>query len=79
MYPFERYMKVLKSYVQNHNCPERCIAECYIVVEALVFCIEYLSGRDAIGIPSSMKDEWKCGKPLLGGRAKTIHDYKLVE
>ncbi|RVW61746.1 hypothetical protein CK203_065428 [Vitis vinifera] len=79
MYPFERYMKVLKSYVQNHNCPERCIAECYIVVEALVFCIEYLSGRDAIGIPSSMKDEWKCGKPLLGGRAITIHDYKLVE
>ena len=33
---------------------------------------------DAIGIPSSMKDEWKCGKPLLGGRAITIHDYKLV-
>ncbi|RVW75683.1 hypothetical protein CK203_055220 [Vitis vinifera] len=36
-------------------------------------------GMDAIGIPSSMKDEWKCGKPLLGGRAITIHDYKLVE
>ena len=34
---------------------------------------------DAIGIPSSIKDEWKCGKPLLGGRAITIHDYKLVE
>ena len=33
---------------------------------------------DAIGIHSSMKDEWKCGKPLLGGRAITIHDYKLV-
>ena len=34
---------------------------------------------DAIGIPSSMKDEWKYGKPLLGGRIITIHDYKLVE
>ncbi|KAL6313128.1 hypothetical protein AAG906_019600 [Vitis piasezkii] len=69
MYPFERYMKVLKG----------CIVECYIAEEALEFCTEYLSGMDAIGIPSSMKDEWKCGKPLLGGRAITIHDYKLVE
>ncbi|XP_034690539.1 uncharacterized protein LOC117918124 [Vitis riparia] len=78
MYPFERYMKVLKGYVRNHNRPEGCIAECYIAEEALEFCTEYLSGMDAIGIPSSMKDEWKCGKPLLGGRAITIHDYKLV-
>ncbi|RVW78919.1 hypothetical protein CK203_052337 [Vitis vinifera] len=30
MYPFERYMKVLKGYVRNHNRPEGCIAECYI-------------------------------------------------
>ncbi|RVW53301.1 hypothetical protein CK203_088512 [Vitis vinifera] len=59
----------LKSYVRNHNRPEGCIAECYIAEEALEFCTEYLSGMDAIGIPSSMKDEWKCGKPLLGGRA----------
>ena len=79
MYPFERYMKVLKGYVRNHNRPEGCIAECYIAEEALEFCTEYLSGINAIGIPSRMKDKWKCGKPLLGGRAKTIHDYKLVE
>ncbi|RVW78471.1 hypothetical protein CK203_050425 [Vitis vinifera] len=79
MYPFERYMKVLKGYVRNHNRLEGCIVECYIAKEALEFCTEYLSGMDAIGIPSSMKDEWKCGKPLLGGRAITIHDYKLVE
>ena len=55
------------------------IVECYIAEEVLEFCTEYLFGMDAIGIPSSMKDEWKCGKPLLGGRAITIHDYKLVE
>ncbi|BBH05329.1 transposable element gene [Prunus dulcis] len=27
MYPFERYMKVLKGYVQNRTRPEGCIAE----------------------------------------------------
>ena len=79
MYLFERYMKVLKGYVRNRNRPEGCIAKCYIVEEALEFCTEYISSINAIGIPSSMKDEWKCGKPLLGGRTITIHDYKLVE
>ena len=37
----------------------------YSVEEALEFCIEYISGMDAIGIPSSMKDEWKCWKLYL--------------
>ena len=35
MYPFERFLKYLKGYVQNKNRPEGCIAECYIVEEAL--------------------------------------------
>ena len=48
MYPFERFMKVLKGYVQNHNRPEGCIAECYIAEEAIEFCTEYLSNIDAI-------------------------------
>ncbi|RVW27880.1 hypothetical protein CK203_084925 [Vitis vinifera] len=43
----------------------RVYAECYIAEEALEFCTEYLSGMDAIGIPSSMKDEWKCGNHYL--------------
>lgn len=72
-------MKVLKGYVQNSNCLEGCIVECYIVEETLEFCMEYLSSMDAYEIPCSMKDEWKCEKPLLGGHAITIYDYKLVE
>ncbi|VVA40801.1 PREDICTED: transposase, partial [Prunus dulcis] len=39
MYPFERYMKVLKGYVQNRTRPEGCIAERYIAEEAVEFCI----------------------------------------
>ncbi|RVW76434.1 hypothetical protein CK203_056883 [Vitis vinifera] len=49
MYPFERYMKVLKGYVQNHNRLEGCIAECYIVEEALEFYTEYLSAWMQLG------------------------------
>ncbi|XP_028091387.1 uncharacterized protein LOC114291726 [Camellia sinensis] len=53
MYQFERFMKILKGYVRNRNCPEGCIAESYIVEEAVEFCAEYLSGVDAIEIPSN--------------------------
>ncbi|CAL8174093.1 unnamed protein product [Prunus armeniaca] len=41
MYPFERYMKVLKGYVQNRTRPEGCIAEWYIAEEAVEFCTEH--------------------------------------
>ncbi|XP_058211648.1 uncharacterized protein LOC131323825 [Rhododendron vialii] len=41
MYPFERYMKVLKGYVRNRNHPEGCIAESYIPEEGVEFCSDY--------------------------------------
>ncbi|CAL9011963.1 unnamed protein product [Prunus brigantina] len=55
MYPFERYMKVLKGYVQNRTRPEGCIAERYIAEEAVEFCTEHLSDVSTVGVPSSQK------------------------
>ncbi|RVW62174.1 hypothetical protein CK203_062575 [Vitis vinifera] len=75
MYPFERYMKVLKGYVRNHNRPEGCIAECYLAEEAVEFCTEYLSGTHAIGIPKSSNYDNKFGRPITGGRSTNI-DHK---
>ncbi|XP_073273266.1 uncharacterized protein [Primulina huaijiensis] len=51
MYPFERFMMILKGYVRNRNRPEWCIAECYIVEEAVEFFSDYLSNVHIIGIP----------------------------
>nr|GEV87197.1 hypothetical protein [Tanacetum cinerariifolium] len=42
MYPFERYMKNIKTYVQNKARPEGCIAEGYITKKALTFYSLYL-------------------------------------
>jgi hypothetical protein len=53
MYPFERYMKVLKGYVKNRSRPEGCMVERYLVEEAIEFCTEYLSNVDSIGLPKS--------------------------
>ena len=41
MYPFERYMKVLKDFVRNTTRPEGCIAECYLAVECIQFYSEF--------------------------------------
>ncbi|XP_013694784.2 uncharacterized protein LOC106398827 [Brassica napus] len=42
MYPFERYMKVLKDFVRNPARPEGCIAESYLAEECIRFCNEFL-------------------------------------
>jgi len=44
MYPIERYLRRLKSYVRNKTRPEGCIAEAYIAQECVHFCSRYLDG-----------------------------------
>ncbi|PRQ24319.1 hypothetical protein RchiOBHm_Chr6g0271091 [Rosa chinensis] len=53
MYPFERFMKVLKDYVRNRNRPEGCMAECYVAEEALEYCSKHSSNLNTVGIPST--------------------------
>ena len=77
MYSFERFMKVLKGYVQNHNFREGCFVECHVTKEALEFCIEYLWGIDAIRILNVGNDDCKGGKPLVGACVATF-DHKLL-
>ena len=72
MYPFERFMKVLKGYVRNRTRPEGCIAECYIAEEGIEFCTEYLSNVVAIGIPSSSNIDQKVGAPIFGGHTMKV-------
>nr|XP_027189367.1 uncharacterized protein LOC113786234 [Cicer arietinum] len=42
MYPVERYLGILKSYVRNKARPEGSIAEGYLVQEILTFCSRYI-------------------------------------
>ena len=56
MYTFERFMKILKDYIRNRTWPEGCIVECYIVEEAIAFCLEYLLGAITISIPKDSID-----------------------
>ncbi|XP_042432526.1 uncharacterized protein LOC122019082 [Zingiber officinale] len=56
MYPFERCMKVLKSYVDSRKYPEGCIVRRYAAEEAVEFCSEYLNDLDLVGVPKSLRD-----------------------
>ncbi|XP_024041106.1 uncharacterized protein LOC18045733 [Citrus clementina] len=78
MYPFEREMKPLKSYVRNHNRPEGCIAECYMVEEAMEFCADFLSVLNAIGNPPEQKDMMLIEKPLTSGVIVEVR-HELLE
>ncbi|KAL0558514.1 hypothetical protein IC582_003088 [Cucumis melo] len=71
MYPFERFMKVIKNAVRNRNRPEGCIAEGYILEEAVEFCSEFLCGVDPIGLGCQKlrdnSDYSELGRPLSSG------------
>ncbi|KAL0554079.1 hypothetical protein IC582_007990 [Cucumis melo] len=71
MYPFERYMKVLKNYVRNRHHPEGCIAKSYIVEEAIEFCSDFLFGVDPVGLRidrlDASLDNSSFGRPLSAG------------
>ncbi|XP_075504530.1 uncharacterized protein LOC142541970 [Primulina tabacum] len=59
MYPFERSMNVLKSYVGSRKHPEGCIVQRYSAEEAIEFCSKYLNDLDPIGsmFPKKEKNE----------------------
>nr|XP_043616177.1 uncharacterized protein LOC122588102 [Erigeron canadensis] len=48
MYPIERDLSTLKSYVNNKAHPEGSIAEGYLARESLTFCSRYLSGVETL-------------------------------
>ncbi|KAM5563198.1 hypothetical protein ABKV19_018058, partial [Rosa sericea] len=80
MYPFERYMKVFKGYVRSRHFPEGCIAENYIVEEAIEFCSERMLREDdiTVGIPSrSLSGLCNGCKPLSGATMVTVSAKQL--
>ncbi|TYK04175.1 transposase [Cucumis melo var. makuwa] len=68
MYPFKRYMKVLKSFVRNRNQPEGCIAKAQVCEEAVQFCSDFLSRLDPIGLGSlNSREDKQTDRPLSAG------------
>ena len=66
MFPFERFMAVLKKYVRKRSRPEGCIAKGYGTEEIIEFCVDYLPDLNPIGLPVSHHEGRLKGKGTLG-------------
>ena len=53
MFPFERFMGVLKKYVHSHSWLQGSIAKGYGTEEVIEFCVDFILDLDSIGIPQS--------------------------
>ncbi|XP_022846332.1 uncharacterized protein LOC111369080 [Olea europaea var. sylvestris] len=82
MYPFERYMKVLKGYVMNRARPEGCIAERYIVEENAMFCSKYIKQVSEIGSKPARNEEYEsdflvAGRTISKGKSLVLSNEML--
>ncbi|XP_063949039.1 uncharacterized protein LOC108203290 [Daucus carota subsp. sativus] len=66
MYPFERFLCILKAYVRNRRLPEASIVEGYTIEETIGFCTDYLASNDRVGIPISRHEGRLQGQGTLG-------------
>ncbi|XP_071694472.1 uncharacterized protein [Rutidosis leptorrhynchoides] len=78
MYPFERYMGILKGYVRNLNRPEGSIVEGYASEEVIEFCTNYMDGFKSVGIPQSRHEGRLSGQVTLGHKTgySNVSDYQ---
>jgi hypothetical protein len=73
MYPFERFMGVLKKYVRNRNRPEGCMAEGWGTEEVIDFCVDYMNLK-SIGVPVSHHEGRLQGKGTIGANSFRTND-----
>lgn len=81
MYPVERYLMQLKSYVRNKAQPEGSIAELYIKDECLTFCSRYFEGVETPFNRPPRNDERIVGKEMymLNSNGRKLGKLEIIE
>ena len=80
MFPFERFMGVLKKYVRNRARPEGSIAKGYGNEEVIEFCVDFVPDLKPIGLPRSRHEGRLSGKGTIGRKSTTCMDgHSLTE
>jgi hypothetical protein len=74
MFPFERFMGVLKKYVHNRARPEGSISKGYGTEEVIEFCVDFIPDLKPIGVPESRYEGRLTGKGTLGRKATVCRD-----
>ena len=74
MFPFERFMGVLKKYVHNRARPEGSISKGYETEEVIEFCVDFIPDIKSIGVPESRHEGRLRGKGTLGKKSMYCMD-----
>ncbi|XP_039824836.1 uncharacterized protein LOC120696054, partial [Panicum virgatum] len=74
MFPFERFMGVLKKCVRNRARPEGSIASAYGTEEVIDFCVDFIDDLKLIGVPESRYEGRLTGKGTLGKKSYVCTD-----
>ncbi|KAG6395273.1 hypothetical protein SASPL_145915 [Salvia splendens] len=77
MYPIERYLGTLKSYVRNRSKPEGSIAEGYLAEECLRFCSLYLADYVESKFNRASRNETVTDNTKIGLDVFTINGRSL--
>jgi hypothetical protein len=78
MFPYERYLAVLKSYVQNRAHPEGSIMECYTTEEVVECCTYYVKDEKRISLPIPLHEGRLRGRGRMGQKSFIDRDYNSV-
>ena len=78
MFPYERYMEILKSYIRNRAFPEECIMQGYAIEKALEWSINYIDPNNPICVPKSLHERKLIGVGVLGKMGITL-DPKIYD
>jgi hypothetical protein len=80
MFPFERFMGILKKYVRNRARPEGSIAKGYGNEEVIEFCVDFVPDLKPIGLPRSRHEGRLSGKGTIGRKSTICMDgHSLTE
>jgi hypothetical protein len=78
MFPYERFLAVLKAYVWNHAHPEGSIIEGYTTDEVLECCVDYVKDGKRIGLSIPLHEGRLRGRGRIGQKTFVDIDYSLV-
>jgi hypothetical protein len=78
MFPYERFLVVLKAYVRNRAHSEGSIMEGYTIEEVLECCMDYVKDGKLIGLPILLHEGRPRGRGRMGQKTFVVIDYNLV-
>jgi hypothetical protein len=78
IFPYERFLAVLKAYVRNHAHPEGSIMEDYTTEEVVECCANYVKDAKRIGLPILLYEGRLRGRGRMGQKTFVDRDYTLV-